>query len=83
MFVTTPLQTETKESVLSDEWQFDAQIYIWAADFADELNGGATFDMPFDTLVDNLKMEFYGSFEVRKEKWLISPCPNVVNVTKL
>ena len=83
MFVTIPLQTETKEPVLSNEWQFDTQIYICAADFAGELNGGATFDVSFDTLVDNLKMGFYGSFEARKEKWLISPCPNVVNVTKL
>ena len=71
LFVTTPLQAETKESVLSDNWQFDAQVYIWAPDFGGELNNGATFDVPFDTLVDNLKMGFYGSFEARKEKWLI------------
>ena len=81
MFVVTPLQaqaqaeteteTETENSILSKNWQFDAQIYIWASDFSGELNNGATFDVPFDTLVDNLKMGFYGSFEARKDKWLI------------
>ncbi|MDX2481253.1 MAG: hypothetical protein QNK24_13085 [Desulfuromusa sp.] len=62
---------QNADSQTNDNWQFDAQIYIWAADFSGELNNGATFDVPFDTLVDNLKMGFYGSFEARKDKWLI------------
>ncbi|RKZ59666.1 MAG: hypothetical protein DRQ44_13460, partial [Gammaproteobacteria bacterium] len=61
------------ESILSKNWQFDAQIYVWAVDFGGEMdiNGGTSFDVPFSTMVDNLKMGFYGSFEARKEKWLI------------
>ncbi len=71
MLAATPVQAQTEASILSNDWQFDAQIYIWAPDFNGELNNGAAFDVPFDTLVDNLKMGFYGSFEARKDKWLI------------
>jgi len=74
MLAVTPLKVQAEESILSDNWQFDAQIYVWAADFGGELDtpiGDVPFDVPFSTLVDNLKMGFYGSFEARKEKWLI------------
>ena len=74
MLAVTPLQVQAEESILSKNWQFDAQIYVWAADFGGELEtplGDVPFDVPFSTLVDNLKMGFYGSFEARKQKWLI------------
>jgi len=76
MLVAPPLQAQAKESILSDNWQFDAQIYVWAADFSgdmhfDKFDKTVPFDIPFSTLVDNLKMGFYGSFEARKQKWLI------------
>jgi len=73
LLVTTSLQAQAEESILSDDWQFDAHVYIWAPDFGGEMDiaGGVPFDVPFSTLVDNLKMGFYGSFEARKEKWLI------------
>ena len=71
MLVATPLQAQAEESIISDDWKFDAQIYIWAVEFGGELNNGDSFDVPFSTMVDNLKMGFYGSFEARKEKWLI------------
>ena len=71
MLIATPIQAQAEESILSDNWQFDAQLYIWAVEFGGELNNGASFDVPFSTMVDNLKMGFYGSFEARKEKWLI------------
>jgi hypothetical protein len=71
MMVATPLQVQAEESIISDDWQFDAQVYIWASDFGGEMNNDASFDVPFSTMVDNLKMGFYGSFEARKEKWLI------------
>ena len=71
MLAATPLQAQAEESILSETWQFDAQLYIWAVDFGGELNNGTSFDVPFSTMVDNLKMGFYGSFEARKQKWLI------------
>jgi len=73
MITATPLQAKTEESIIRDDWQFDAQVYIWASDFGGEMDiaGGTPFDVSFDTLVDNLKMGFYGSFEARKQKWLI------------
>ena len=71
MLAATPLQAQTEEPILSENWQFDAQIYVWAVDFGGELNNGTSFDVPFSTMVDNLKMGFYRSFEARKQKWLI------------
>ncbi len=71
MLVAAPLQAQAEEPILSDNWQFDAQLYIWAVEFGGELNNGTSFDVPFSTMVDNLKMGFSGSFEARKEKWLI------------
>jgi len=73
MLAATPLQAQAKESILSDDWQFDAHIYIWAPAFSGEMDiaDGVPFDVPFSDLVDNLKMGFYGSFEARHQKWLI------------
>jgi len=73
LLAATPLQAQAEEPVLSENWQFDIHAYIWAADFSGEMDmaGGVPFDIPFSTLVDNLKMGFYGSFEARKQKWLI------------
>ena len=74
MLAVTPLKVQAEESILSENWQFDAQLYVWAADFSGDMDIAGTtvpFDVPFSTLVDNLKMGFYGSFEARKQKWLI------------
>ena len=70
MLAATPLQAQAEVSI-TDDWQFDAQVYIWSADFAGEMGEGLPFDVPFDTLVDNLDMGFYGEFEARKGKWLV------------
>ena len=45
MLAATPAQAQTGESILSDDWQFDAQIYIWAADFGGELNNGTSLSL--------------------------------------
>ncbi len=76
MLAVTPLTAQAEDSILSKDWQFDAQIYVWAADFSgdieiDRFDRTVPFDVPFSTLVDNLKMGFFGSFEARKDKWLI------------
>ncbi len=71
MFSARPLYAQAEESIFKDDWKFDAQVYIWSSAFGGELNNGATFDVPFSTMVDNLKMGFYGSFEARKNKWLM------------
>ncbi len=74
MLAVTPLTAQAEDSILSKDWQFDAQLYIWAADFSGEVDtplGDVPFDVPFSTLVDNLQMGFFGSFEARKDKWLI------------
>lgn len=80
MLAATPLQAQAEVSI-TDDWQFDAQVYIWSADFAGEMGEGLPFDVPFDTLVDNLDMGFYGEFEARKGKWLVLADAVYLNVT--
>ena len=81
MMIATPLRAQAEESIISDDWQFDAQVYLWAADFGGEMGAGVPFAVPFDTLVDNLDMGFYGAFEARKGKWLIFTDAVYLNVT--
>ncbi len=54
---------------LSDNWQFDAMLYLWGADFSGSFGPNADFLITFDDLVDNLEMGFMGSFQARKGKW--------------
>ena len=57
------------EPFASDDWQFAATVYFWAAGIDSETAGGAETSISFDTLLDNLNMSFMGSFEARRGKW--------------
>ena len=58
-----------EETGNSDNWQFDAMLYLWGADFSGQFGPNADFLITFDDLVDNLEMGFMGSFQARKGKW--------------
>ncbi|MBW1939640.1 MAG: hypothetical protein JRI67_12960 [Deltaproteobacteria bacterium] len=53
----------------NNDWEFNALIYLWAADIAGESSSGGDVDIDFDTLWDNLDMAFMGGFEARKGRW--------------
>jgi hypothetical protein len=73
--------TAQAREVTTDEWQYSAAIYMWAAsiggdssleldDQAKQVFARADIDISFDNLIDNLDMAFMGSLEARKQKWL-------------
>ena len=57
------------DSRSADEWQFDATIYLWAADMEIKPEGGKTVKISFGDIIDHLDMAFMGMLGARKDKW--------------
>jgi hypothetical protein len=57
------------DSRSSDEWQFDAAIYLWGASMEVTPDNGDTLKMSFSDIIDNLDMTFMGALNARKDKW--------------
>ena len=53
----------------SDEWKFDATIYLWAPSMDIKPDDGDTTHISFSDLLDNLNMAFMGALGARKDKW--------------
>jgi hypothetical protein len=53
----------------SEDWQYNASIYLWGAGIQGQTARGADVDIGFDTLIKNLNMTFMGAFEARSSKW--------------
>jgi hypothetical protein len=53
----------------SDEWKFDATIYLWASSIDIKPQDGDTIHLSFSDLLDNLDMAFMGALGARKDKW--------------
>ncbi|MBG7600918.1 MAG: hypothetical protein IZT60_00020 [Gammaproteobacteria bacterium] len=65
----TPLTSNAADTYNSDDWEYNASIYMWMPGMKGETNSGADFDIDFGTLLDNLKMTFMGAFEARNGDW--------------
>jgi len=64
-----PVQAE--ESSTSNGWDFSAAIYLWGTDIGGKTASGSEVDVSFNDLFDNLNSAFMGTFEARKDKWLV------------
>ena len=53
----------------SDQWEYDATIYMWGAGIDATTNTGADVDISFNDILDDLDMTFMGSFGAHKGKW--------------
>ena len=57
----------------SDKWEYGAIIYGWFPTIGGKTTfpagTGTTIDVNADTILDNLKFTFMGSFEARKDQW--------------
>ncbi len=53
----------------SDQWEYDAMIYLWGAGMDGTTQTGADFDISFNDILDDLNMAFMGTFVARKSKW--------------
>jgi hypothetical protein len=62
---------QAEESDADNGWQFAIAPYLWAAGIGGKTQGGSSIDVSFDDLFDNLEGVFMGSFEARKNKWMI------------
>lgn len=57
------------DSKSSDEWQFNADVYLWGASIDARPTGGDNLHISFRDLIDNLDMAFMGGIGARKGKW--------------
>jgi hypothetical protein len=53
----------------SDQWEYEAMIYLWAASIDATTPTGGDIDMSFHDILDDLDMTFMGTFGARKGKW--------------
>lgn len=53
----------------SDEWQFEAAVYLWGPSMEVTPKNGDSIKMSFSDILDNLDMTFMGMLAARKEKW--------------
>jgi hypothetical protein len=51
-----------------DEWQFDAAIYLWAAQMDITPENSDNIKITFSDIINNLDMTFMGAFGARKDK---------------
>lgn len=62
---------QAEESSATRVWDFTAAIYLWGADIGGRTASGSKVDVSFNDLFDNLNSAFMGTFEARKDKWLV------------
>jgi hypothetical protein len=58
-----------EETAQTDQWEFDAAIYLWGASIGGKTGSGSDLDISFDDLLSNLEMAFMGAVGARKGKW--------------
>jgi len=58
-----------EETAQTDQWEFDAAIYLWGASIGGKTGSGSDVDISFDDLLSNLEMAFMGAVGARKGKW--------------
>jgi hypothetical protein len=66
LFIAQP--TLAKEA-LSDDWEFSASVYMWAAGIDGETSTGDDFDVKFKDILDNLDFTLMADIGVNKDKW--------------
>lgn len=57
------------DSGSSDEWKFDAALYLWAPSMTIKPDGGDEIKISFNEIIDHLDMTFMGMLGARKGKW--------------
>ena len=71
---------QAADPATSDDWQFNAGVYLWGAGINGETSAGSDFEISFDDLINNLNMAFMGNFEARKSKWSLAADVIYLNV---
>ena len=53
----------------SDQWEYDATLYLWGAAIDATTQTGGDIDLSFNDILKDLDMTFMGSFGAHKGKW--------------
>lgn len=72
---------QAEESSADNGWQFAVAAYLWGADIGGSTGSDADIDVSFSDIFDNLNAGFMGTFEARKDKWLVLSDLVYLNVT--
>ena len=62
---------QAEESSVDNGWQYAAGIYLWGAGIGGHSGSGSEIDVSFKDIFSGLNAGFMGSFEARKDKWLV------------
>lgn len=65
----TALPVATVAGSDSDQWTYDATIYLWGAGIKGTTPTGGDIDMSFSDILKDLDMTFMGGFGAHKGKW--------------
>ena len=66
-----PALAKAEESGADSGWDFAAAAYMWGADIGGKTGSGADIDVSFSDIFSGLNAGFMGTFEARKDKWLV------------
>ena len=69
-----------QESGGASEWQAGADIYLWGASISSRSPSGASTELDFDTILDNLEMTFMGGLWASNDRWTIATDVIYLNV---
>ena len=62
---------QAEESSADSGWDFAVKAYLWGSDIGGSTGSGADLDVSFSDLFSGLNAGFMGTFEARKDKWLV------------
>lgn len=62
---------QAEESSTDSGWDFAVTAYMWGADIGGSTGSGADIDVSFSQIFKGLNAGFMGTFEARKDKWLV------------
>ena len=69
LMATTTYAVIADDTVDDNEWQFEAEAFLWAADIiGTDAASGVNFEIPFHDIVDNLDIVVMGRIAARKDK---------------
>ena len=69
MLLLTVLPVTAAAAGSSDQWEYEAMIYLWGAGLDATTQTGGDIDISFSDIIDDLDLTFMGTFGAHKGKW--------------
>jgi hypothetical protein len=71
LLLSGPALVKAEGTSADNGWDFAVAAYLWGADIGGTTGSGADIDVSFSDLFSGLNAGFMGTFEARKDKWLV------------